>query len=118
VAFSLDWIRQLPGQPLPEALCLFVVEDDSMHPTLKQGDLVLANVFADKAREGIYLIVLTPGVHARNAIIGVRRVGRLPDGSMRAVRDNPQYAALDAANPASLDPNLIYARVIWWGGLL
>jgi phage repressor protein C with HTH and peptisase S24 domain len=116
LALKRDWARNLPGHPEPEALCLLSVEDDAMAPTIDRGDLVVANILDKEARDGIYIVALP---QRRPGPLVVRRIGRLPDGSIRMFCDNPKYAALDAASP-EINPSsaIIFARVIWSGGVL
>jgi phage repressor protein C with HTH and peptisase S24 domain len=116
LALKRDWARNLPGHPEPEALCLLNVEDDAMSPTVDRGDLVVANILDKEARDGIYIVALpqrSPGP------LVVRRIGRLPDGTIKMFCDNPKYTALDAASPEiSPSSGIIFARVIWCGGNL
>lgn len=104
--FKAGWISGL-GQGDVESLVVYIVEDDSMEPTLRPGDHVVAERTEDAMRgDGIYVIRMQPG-------LAIKRVVFAPDGEfVSVISDNRAYPGHERV--ARSDIRLV-ARVVWIG---
>ncbi|MGA7870448.1 MAG: S24 family peptidase, partial [Candidatus Binatus sp.] len=103
IAFRAAWVKQTLNAE-PRDLILIEAAGDSMAPTVKDSDLILANLAEPRFRQdGIYLLRHDGG-------LTVKRVQRRPDGKVLVRSDNPKYEAMVVSNVK------IIGRVIWIGG--
>jgi phage repressor protein C with HTH and peptisase S24 domain len=63
------------------SLAIITAKGDSMEPTFLDGDLLLVDRSATMDRDGIY-------VFSAGQYVFVKRLQRLPDGSLRVISDN------------------------------
>lgn len=72
-------------------LCLFRMPGDCMEPTIKSGDVVVANMREKKIIDGLYLV----NFHSQSAKVRggptVRRLQHRFDGNILIICDNPLY---------------------------
>lgn len=95
----------------PQDLGAFLINSDSMYPTLNDGDTVLFNRNDIKKVDGeIYLI-------GYKGILLVKRVHKLMNGDLRITSDNRSYPEniLTKSDLDSLDFEII-GRIVWRGG--
>ena len=103
IAFRAAWVKQTLNAE-PRDLILIEAAGDLMAPTVKDSDLILANLAEPRFRQdGIYLLRHDGG-------LTVKRVQRRPDGKVLVRSDNPKYEAMVVSNVK------IIGRVIWIGG--
>jgi len=103
IAFRAEWVKRTLNAE-PRDLILIEVVGDSMAPTVKDSDLILANLAEPRFRQdGIYLLRHDGG-------LAVKRIQRRPDGKLLVRSDNPKYEAMVVPNVK------IIGRVIWIGG--
>lgn len=104
--FRADWLTTISSNK-PEKLMVYVVDDDSMEPTLRSGDHVVVEPSADQMRgDGIYVIGMGGG-------LAIKRVVFSPDGDVVGViSDSPIYPSHEAVARSRI--NLI-GRIIWVG---
>lgn len=92
----------------PSAAALVEIAGDSMHPTLRNGDLVLIDLrLRNPAQPGVYVL------WDANATV-CKRLERKAKGhppSVRIISDNPQYSTYEAR----LDQINVIGRVVWFG---
>jgi len=103
IAFRAEWIKRALNAE-PRDLILIEVAGDSMAPTIKDSDLILANLGEPRFKQdGIYLLRHDNG-------LTVKRIQRRPDGKMLVRSDNPKYEPMVVATVK------VIGRVIWIGG--
>ena len=104
--FRADWLTAISSN-IPEKLMVYVVDDDSMEPTLRSGDRVVVEPAADLMRgDGIYVIGMGGG-------LTIKRIGFSPDGDVVGIiSDNPVYPSHQAVTRSRI--NLI-GRIVWVG---
>lgn len=104
--FRVDWLKTLSSDSY-EKLMVYVVEDDSMEPTLRSGDHILVEPVGDHMRgDGIYVIKMRSG-------LAIKRIVFSPGGeTIDLLSDNAVYP--NHAGVARSDVGLI-GRVIWVG---
>ena len=103
IAFRAEWIKRALNAE-PRDLILIEVAGDSMAPTIKDSDLILANLGEPRFKQdGIYLLRNESG-------LTVKRIQRRPDGKMLVRSDNPKYEPMVVATVK------VIGRVIWIGG--
>ncbi|MBM4054940.1 MAG: hypothetical protein FJ264_09805 [Planctomycetes bacterium] len=109
IAFKNDWLQAEFGTNRTN-LYLFNIEDDSMTPTLKDGDVVIVNKKDNLLdRDGLYLLRIEGASF-------VKRVQRLPGGSIRMICDNSAYQPIEAkADQIENGEILVIGRVVWMG---
>jgi len=149
VLFELDWFRKNIGPVVvaeeiakglgaqePEQFAaphLFNVTDDSMEPTLRNGDLILARDLAGGAAEaptnGIYLVWFRDRVLTGKEIADSLKSGRFPsrtfprriewsENSFLVKCDNPAYPKpIEVAEKDFLSV-IVTWRVVWHGRIL
>jgi hypothetical protein len=100
------------------------VIDDAMEPTLKKGDLLLAQRIelrrGSGRPNGTYLVADLPDQPTRlffHSSIFPRRVEWTADGSAIAKCDNPAYPRLIEIDPSGEGPH-IHSHVMWVGRLI
>jgi phage repressor protein C with HTH and peptisase S24 domain len=105
LAFGTAWLKHRFAVE-PERLMLLEVSGDSMAPTLREGDLVLADLSETRARtDGVYVL------REQNDLV-VKRLQRGNLGAALTIRsDNPAYESV-AILPGVVS---IVGRVIWAG---
>ncbi|MGD1028175.1 XRE family transcriptional regulator [Candidatus Binatus soli] len=134
VLFELDWFRKNIGQvSVPDDVrnaigsreyeeafppLLFEVRaDDSMEPTLRKGDLLLAGTIEiDSPMNGLYLIA-RKGAEPGERLFP-RRVEWSGNSIARLKCDNTAYPTVIEISKSNDKGLLIYARVIWHGRIL
>ena len=104
--FRVDWLKALSSNSY-DKLIVYVVEDDSMEPTLRSGDHILVEPVGDRMRgDGIYVIKMRSG-------LAIKRIVFSPSGeTIDLLSDNAIYPS--HAKVARSDIGLI-GRVIWVG---
>ncbi len=108
IAFRHDWIRSA-FRIAPDELAMEVAVGESMHPTIRDGDLLLVDT-TDQAVSGFGVYVVEVAGERL-----VKRLQRKVDGSLILISDNPSYQA-DAV-PSELAQELrVIGRVVWAGG--
>lgn len=110
--FSSSWIeRELNAAP--SDLFMILVDDESMEPTLRPGDMALLDRRATRPeREGIYLFKM-------NGVSLLKRLQILPGGVVKVISDNPAYETFSISMADINDKHLvILGRVVWvvWAG--
>lgn len=110
--FSTTWIKR-ELNAAPSDLFLILVDDESMEPTLRPGDMILLDRRAAKPdREGVYILRM-------NGVPLVKRLQILPGGIIKVVSDNPAYETF-TINLSDIDGRdfAILGRVVWvvWAG--
>jgi len=110
--FSSAWLeRELNATPAD--LCMVPVNDDSMTPTLRPGDIVLLDRrIAKPDREGVYVVRL-------NGIALMKRLQILPGETIKIVSENPAYESYTINQSDLNGSNIsILGRVAWviWAG--
>lgn len=104
--FRVDWLRAIAGESY-EKLMVYVIEDDSMEPTLRSGDHVLVEPVGDQMRgDGIYVIKMRAGLAVKRVVF--------PPGDLYVgvLSDNPVYPSHQRVSRS--DINLV-GRVVWVG---
>jgi phage repressor protein C with HTH and peptisase S24 domain len=103
IAFRAEWVKKRLSTESRDLLLIEVV-GDSMAPTVKDSDLILADLAEPRFKQdGIYLLRHDSG-------LAVKRIQRRPDGKLLIRSDNPKYEAMVVSTV-----NVI-GRVIWTGG--
>ena len=103
IAFRAEWVKKRLSTESRDLLLIEVV-GDSMAPTVKDSDLILADLAEPRFKQdGIYLLRHDSG-------LAVKRIQRRPDGKLLVRSDNPKYEAMVVATAS------IIGRVIWIGG--
>src|SRR5580704_3391567 len=103
IAFRADWVKRTLHTESRDLMLIEVI-GDSMAPTVKDSDLILANLAEPRfQQDGIYLLRHDGG-------LAVKRIQRHPDGKLLVRSDNPKYEAMVVSNVK------IIGRVIWIGG--
>jgi phage repressor protein C with HTH and peptisase S24 domain len=110
LAFETGWLRaEFPNAF--ENLLLTQVVDESMEPTLKQGDLVLVDTNhrdLETVSHGIYLLKL-------NDRLLIKRLQYIADNTLRVISDHPAYEAF-SIKPSELSSSLsLMGKVVWFG---
>jgi phage repressor protein C with HTH and peptisase S24 domain len=108
LAFGVGWLEHRLAVD-PGRVMLLEVRGDSMAPTLREGDLVLADLRETCARvDGVYVL------RERHDLV-VKRLQRRKFGAALTMHsDNPAYQPI-AVSPAAIK---IVGRVIWVGKVL
>src|SRR6202451_1500912 len=84
IASRADWVKRVLHTE-PRDLILLEVVGDSMAPTVKDSDLILANLAEPRFRQdGIYLLRDDAGLEGK-------RIQRRPDGKVLVGGGNPKY---------------------------
>jgi phage repressor protein C with HTH and peptisase S24 domain len=103
IAFRAEWVKRRLNTESRDLLLIEVV-GDAMAPTIKDSDLILADLAEPRFRQdGIYLLRHESG-------LAVKRIQRRPDGKLLVRSDNPKYEALVVSTVG------VIGRVIWIGG--
>lgn len=104
--FRIDWLNSVSAAP-PDELVIFAVEDDSMEPTMRSGDHVLAERTDNKMRgDGIYALKMGAG-------LTIKRIAFSPEGNTVSLRsDNPIYPSHEYVNRSGIT---LIGRVVWMG---
>lgn len=109
LCFKEDWVHTELKAGYAD-LCLFVVEGENMEPTLRPGDIILTDHRdTGPACDGIYILMI-------DGALSVKRIQRLPDGTLRITNDNQTYT------PFEVNPKMfaecqfaVVGRVVWAG---
>lgn len=104
--FKKEWVKRNLNAA-PEALRLFSLQGDSMHPTLCAGDTVLIDS-SQKVPSPPGLFLLFDGL----ALL-VKRLEPIPPAEARRVKvisDNDRYAAYET----SIEESSVVGRVVWF----
>lgn len=109
--FRAGVLRGLSKMPLEE-LSVLRVADDTMAPTLEEGDHVLIHHAGDAGvdRDGLYAI----SVRDSRRLLVRRLRRRLGAGGLTVLCDNPRYPAEDIQDKAII----VRGRVRWFGRTL
>ena len=110
LAFETGWLRaEFPNAF--ENLLLTQVVDESMEPTLQQGDLALVDTNdrdLETVTHGIYLIKLD------NRLL-IKRLQYIADDTLRVLSDHPAYEAF-SIRPSETSSGLsLMGKVVWFG---
>jgi hypothetical protein len=111
LVISRDWLeRELNADP--EKLKMLKIFDDSMEPTLENGDQVILD-----SKYGEDGIALPDGIYALNinGQILVKRLQILPKGVLRIVSDNRSYEPYQISIEDTPEEIKIIGRVVWVG---
>ena len=102
IAFRAEWVKRRLHTNSRDLL-LIEVAGDSMAPTIRDADLILADLAEPRFKQdGIYLLRHESG-------LAVKRIQRRPDGKLLVRSDNPKYEPIVAATVG------VIGRVIWVG---
>ena len=108
LAFKHDWLRN-ELHLNPTDLYLIHVDGESMEPTLRPGDVILVNHTDNgPSRDGIYVLRMD------DALL-VKRLQRLPGGTIKVSSDNTAYDSFNLNSDARNDGLSIIGRVVWSG---
>lgn len=105
VGLSRAWLSGGRSMP-PEDMLLARVVGDSMEPTLRQGDVVLA----DRSKAGVpddalYLLRMAD-------TLLIRRLQRLPGGRVRVACDNKAYGSFEMEPGGGDEDTVVIGRVV------
>jgi phage repressor protein C with HTH and peptisase S24 domain len=102
IAFRAEWVKRRLHTDSRDLL-LIEVNGDSMAPTIRDQDLILADLAEPRFKQdGIYLLRHESG-------LAVKRIQRQPNGKLLVRSDNPKYEPIVAATVG------VIGRVIWIG---
>ncbi|MGH8012836.1 MAG: XRE family transcriptional regulator [Candidatus Binataceae bacterium] len=105
LGFKASWLRRVLNADAHD-LVLIEAMGDAMAPTIKEGDLVLADLRGSRFRfDGVYLL-------RAGAELVVKRLQHCADGALSMRGDNPAYQAQEVRSEAIT----IVGRVVWIGG--
>jgi phage repressor protein C with HTH and peptisase S24 domain len=110
LAFKYEWIKRVIGIE-PRDLGLISAEGDSMHPTIRDGDLLLLDLTVKRVRDNaIYALRIDDS-------LSVKRIQKRTNGALKIISDNSIY------EPEEIDPRRsaelqIVGRVVWHGGMV
>ncbi|MGF1567004.1 MAG: S24 family peptidase [Nodosilinea sp.] len=110
LAFETGWLRaEFPSAS--ENLLLTQVVDESMEPTLQQGDLALVDTNdrdLETVSHGIYLLKLD------NRLL-IKRLQYIADNTLRVLSDHPAYETF-SIQPSEASSSLsLMGKVVWFG---
>lgn len=83
IRVSAAWLAQHVSHPLGR-LALITARGDSMEPTFGDGDLLLVDTGAPFDRDAIFVFTIGSEIY-------VKRLQRLPNGTVLAISDNSKY---------------------------
>jgi len=106
IPFSRKWLKQ---QGLSEKnLVLVTARGDSMHPTIKNGDMLMLDRTRTEATSGVYIIRMGDELF-------VKRLQKNPvDNSISIKSDNPSYEPIIAQEDQLGRLNIV-GKVVWIG---
>jgi phage repressor protein C with HTH and peptisase S24 domain len=108
IALHQDWVRTVCGVE-PEHLRLDLAVDQSMVPTIKNGDTLLIDTNDRTFRTlGVYVLEI-------NGQRLVKRVQRKHDGSVVLISDNTACQP-DVVDSGAASALVVIGRVVWAGG--
>lgn len=85
IFFTPEGLMQTIGRGKADGIKLFKVPTDSLAPTINPNDLVFVDTLANRyTTEGIYVFNLDGETY-------IKRLQRIPGGTIRALSDNPLY---------------------------
>ena len=85
IFFTPEGLMQTIGRGKADGIKLFKVPTDSLAPTINPNDLVFVDTLATRyTTEGIYVFNLDGETY-------IKRLQRIPGGTIRALSDNPLY---------------------------
>lgn len=108
IAFRSEWLRKLGlGNDKVRA---FIVRDDSMEPTIKQGDTLIIDTSFNRARDnGIYVVSFSGNIL-------VKRVSLRRDGGIALVSDRGgDLYPTEVIPPGDATSFAVVGRVAWLG---
>ncbi|MBW4483618.1 MAG: helix-turn-helix domain-containing protein [Tildeniella torsiva UHER 1998/13D] len=110
LAFETGWLRaEFPNAF--ENLLLTQVVDESMEPTLQQGDLALVDTNdrdLETVSHGIYLLKLD------NRLL-IKRLQYIADDTLRVISDHPAYEAFSIQSSETSSGLSLMGKVVWFG---
>ena len=110
LAFETEWLQaEFPSTF--ENLLLTQVVDESMEPTLQQGDLALVDTNdrdLEAVSHGIYLIKL-------NDRLLIKRLQYIADDTLRMLSDHPAYEAFSIQISKTSSSLSLMGKVVWFG---
>jgi phage repressor protein C with HTH and peptisase S24 domain len=110
IAFRNDWVRSVLHID-PHDLVMETAVGESMHPTIRDGDLLLVDTTDRNFNHfGVYVLEI-----AGERL--VKRVQRKLDGSLVLISDNVTYQPDHVAGEMLQDVTVI-GRVVWGGGMI
>ncbi|MDD2336637.1 MAG: S24 family peptidase [Geobacteraceae bacterium] len=108
---SSDWVKKVLDAD-PENLKMLTIFDDSMEPTLENGDQVILDCkYANNGKtfpDGIYALNI-------DGQLLVKRLQKLPKGVLRIVSDNSAYEPFQMNLDNNSDVINVVGRVVWIG---
>ena len=107
--FRLDYLKgELRARV--GSLAMIAVEGDSMYPTLSPGDQIMVDRSDTEIMggDGIYVVRLGDSLM-------VKRLQRLPGGTIEVVSDNQAYRLFSVVATDLPDDFSILGRVVWYG---
>ncbi|MCF6147650.1 MAG: LexA family transcriptional regulator [Candidatus Kuenenia sp.] len=109
IAFKSEWLKS-EFSANKANLYLFYIEDDSMEPTLKNGDVVIVDKKDNVLdRDGLYLLRVAGASF-------IKRIQRLPGSSIRMLCDNSAYQTIEVKTDQIVSGEiLIIGRIVWSG---
>jgi phage repressor protein C with HTH and peptisase S24 domain len=105
LSFSSEW---LVDNGLSQVFLMRMV-NDAMSPTLKPGNLVLADASQKRiAGDGLYIIDM-------DGTLDIKRVQAMPGGILELSSDNPAYKSF-TISPAQQQSLKVLGKAVWSGG--
>lgn len=104
LAFKQTWIRSSLGLN-PANLYLIYVEGESMEPTLRSGDLIMIDRYAQLA-DAIFVVLVD------NTLL-VKRLQRLPGRFIKLSSDNPAFESFTINQDSEAEGVSIIGKVVW-----
>jgi phage repressor protein C with HTH and peptisase S24 domain len=105
VAFQTSWLKTSIMVNPSEVFCVYV-EGDSMEPTLRPGDMVLAQKTSEfHGKDGIYILRI-------NGTIFVKRIHQEASGKILIISDNHAYPTDELQDSDRIG---FIGRVVWLG---
>lgn len=107
-----DWLERY----VPRGARTGVIEarGDSMHPTIRDGDILLLNFDIDRqdvANGGVFVITIDGNLF-------VKRLQIMLDGSIQIMSDNELYDTELVDRECADEKMKVHAQVVWAGGPL
>ncbi|MCC8193668.1 MAG: helix-turn-helix domain-containing protein [Deltaproteobacteria bacterium] len=104
-SFHTDFLERKGGSA--GSMRLFIVDGDSMEPTIKGGDMIMVNLLDSAVRSGhIYLVRL-------EGELMVKRLERLPGGGILVKSDNRQHSEHTIDPAAEHIDFAVLGRMCW-----
>lgn len=107
---SVNWLRENVQASNPRNLAVLTGYGDSMHPTFKDGDILLVDRGVDDLKmDAVYCLALRQQLY-------IKRIQRRPDGRYMMISDNGYYAPYEFTDE-DMGQLEVLGRVLWaWNG--